>query len=127
MNGVKGLKAVFDTNILVDYLRGISPAEQELQTHTEPSISIITWMEVLVGAKNEAETGLLKKFLSSFELLPLSHEIAEEAVLLRRKYQIRIPDAIIWATARCYGSLLVTRNTRDFPHDSPEIRVPYYL
>ncbi len=37
----------------------------------------------------------------------------------------RLPDAIIWATAREASALLVTRNTKDFPADVPGVRVPY--
>ena len=47
------------------------------------------------------------------------------AVELRRERRLRLPDAIIWATARCAGCLLVTRNTGDFPEDEPDVRVPY--
>jgi predicted nucleic acid-binding protein len=41
--------------------------------------------------------------------------------------KIRVPDAIILATARVESLLLVTRNTRDFPADLPGIRVPYRI
>jgi len=34
-------------------------------------------------------------------------------------------DAIVWASARQHGCLLVTRNTRDFPADNPGVRAPY--
>jgi predicted nucleic acid-binding protein len=38
---------------------------------------------------------------------------------------MRLPDAIILATARAESALLVTRNTKDFPRDDPASRVPY--
>jgi predicted nucleic acid-binding protein len=44
-----------------------------------------------------------------------------------RKSLNRLPDAIIWATARRKNTLLITRNTKDFPAGEPDIRVPYRL
>jgi predicted nucleic acid-binding protein len=121
------MKAVIDTNILVDYLSGHPPARTELSRYRQPIVSLITWMEVLVGARETDEERILRDFLNRFEILPVDEPVAEEAVLLRRTHRIRLPDAIILATARVAGCLLVTRNTRDFPADEPGIRVPYQL
>ena len=49
------MKALFDTNILIDYLNGIDAARQEIARYEHPSISLITWMEVLVGTTAEEE------------------------------------------------------------------------
>ena len=46
-------------------------------------------------------------------------------VALRREHRMRLPDAIIWATAQDLGVLLVTRNSRDFPSKDPGVRIPY--
>lgn len=51
--------------------------------------------------------------------------VAQEAVRLRRAGRLRLPDAIIYATARVHGRTLVTRNTRDFPEGEPGVDVPY--
>jgi predicted nucleic acid-binding protein len=48
----------------------------------------------------------------------VTHEIAEVAGRLRRKSQMRAPDALIAATALVHGFGLVTRNRRDFEHVS---------
>lgn len=49
------------------------------------------------------------------------------AVQIRRAQRIRLPDAIIWATAQVNNAVLVTRNTKDFPPDQEGIRLPYTL
>ena len=64
-------------------------------------------------------------FLSHFRILPLTPQVAEEAVVLRRKHRLKLPDAIIWATALTENCLLVTRNTNDFPAKQAGIRFPY--
>ena len=51
------VKALFDTNILVDYLNAVPEARTELQRYTEKAVSIITWMEVMVGADHAQHQG----------------------------------------------------------------------
>ena len=120
------VKALFDTNILVDYLNAVPEARTELQRYTEKAVSIISWMEVMVGATSDVEVAT-RSFLSSFDVIALDGEIAERAVNLRRKHHIKLPDAIIWTTAQAHAMLLVTRNTKDFSADDPSVRMPYRL
>ena len=120
------VSALFDTNILIDYLNGIEQAKTELDRYSDKAISLITWMEVMVGATAKTE-GIMKGFLSGFVNLPIDVQIAELAVVLRKKHKIKLPDAIVWATAQVNRSIFVTRNTKDFTHDEPGIRVPYQI
>jgi hypothetical protein len=121
------MKAFFDTNILVDYLIGIEAAKHELQRYEHLFISIITWMEVMVGVDDPEEEKTIRTFLNHFSVQYINRNIAELAVQIRRKEKVRLPDAIIWATARESGYILVTRNTRDFDPEHPGIRVPYTI
>ena len=120
------MNAVFDTNIVIDALNGVSAADAEYSRYARVLISRITWMEVLVGAPDDdAQT---RDFLQTrFEIIPLDLAVAERAVELRRTHHIRLPDAIIWATAQIYDAVLVTRNTKDFHADWADIRAPYQL
>ncbi len=119
------VKALFDTNILIDYLNGIGEAKQELALYEDKAISIITWMEVLTGT-NEATDPPTRNWLkSAFTLLPLDETISNSAVAVRKRDHVKLPDAIIYATAQESARLLVTRNTRDFSPDDPLIRAPY--
>jgi hypothetical protein len=117
---------LFDTNILIDYLRGIPQARAECDKHSDRAVSIITWMEVMAGstAANEADA---RTCLLNFYTLPLPTEVAERAFLLRRAGKIKLPDAIIQATSEAAGRILITRNTRDFPPGTPGVRIPYTL
>jgi predicted nucleic acid-binding protein len=120
------VKALFDTNILIDYLNAVPEARRELERYTEKAISIITWMEVMIGADGDLEAPT-RQFLTVFEVVALDPAIAERAVGLRRGRRIKLPDAVIFATAQSRGMLLVTRNTKDFPTDDPSVRTPYQL
>ena len=121
------MKAVFDTNILIDYLNGIEAAKIELAHYSTRQISVISLIEVLVGATNAAEENAIRSFLGTFEILELSAEIASNAVAIRKQYRLKIPGAIVYATARTQGCLLVSRNTKDFNPDRPDIRIPYQI
>jgi predicted nucleic acid-binding protein len=121
------VKPVLDTNILIDYLNGIPQASQELARYPASAISPITWIEVMAGATSNGEEARLRAFLGRFTTLPVDRTVAETSSVIRRQFRLRLPDAIIWATARTHSTLLVTRNTRDFPESEPDIRVPYRL
>ena len=118
--------ALFDTNILIDHLNGVTEAREEIARFESRAISIVTWMEVMVGADPELAEPT-SRFLDGFEVIALDDRIAPRAVELRRVHRIRLPDAVIWATAQISGRLLVTRNVKDFPPDDPGVREPYTL
>jgi hypothetical protein len=119
-------KVLFDTNILIDYLNGIPQARTELSRHPDRAISIITWMEVMAGT-SEGDESQIRAFLRTFRILPVTLDVAEQSFTLRRQRKIKLPDAIIQATARVNDRILFTRNTRDFPSDEPGITIPYVL
>jgi predicted nucleic acid-binding protein len=121
------VRPVFDTNILIDYLLGKEPAREELARFPEARISAVTWIEVMVGARDVDEENQLRLFLSRFELIVLDATVAETAAMLRSVYRLRLPDAVIWASARISRSVLVKRNTKDFPQGEADIRFPYVL
>jgi len=117
---VAAVRALLDTNILIDYLIGTGEARADLDRYEARLISPITSMEVMVGAKPE-EGPVVRAFLATFELVPVNADVAERAVEIRRGCRIRLPDA----SARVANALLVTRNDRDFSADAPGVRIPY--
>ena len=115
----------FDTNIIIDALARRSQALAELRRASRPWISRVTWIEVLAGvpppARQETE-----EYLANFAIRELSPEIARRTAELRfHRRSLKIPDAVIFASAQEHGAILVTRNTRDFPASTPGVRVPY--
>jgi predicted nucleic acid-binding protein len=82
-------------------------------------------MEVMIGAETDAERFAAETLFESMRRIELSADIARRAVDLRRQLKIRLPDAIVLATADWEGCILVTRNTKDFSRADPRIRVPY--
>lgn len=119
------MKALFDTNILIDFLKGISEARIEFDSWEDKSISLITWIEIMVGASDVPdEIVAINEFLAKFEVLPIENAVAAEAVRIRKARQMKLPDAIVRATANLSSRILITTNVKDFP-PGPRVRVPY--
>ncbi|BBD70178.1 hypothetical protein NIES4072_65440 [Nostoc commune NIES-4072] len=113
------MRYVYDTNIFIYYLAD-EPTVNSLFTEKflnlhEVLISPIIRMELLsfVGLEKQEEQAI-KDLLSQFYSVPLLREIEEQTIQLRRQYKIKLPDAIIAATALHKDAVLVTRNSNDF-------------
>lgn len=120
------MNAVFDTNIVIDALNGLAQANAEYERYERVFISRVTWMEILIGATDDDTE--LRDFLDSrFEIVSIDIAVSESAVQLRRQYRMKLPDAIIWATAKITDSVLVTRNTKDFNPEWEGIYLPYQV
>ena len=78
-----------------NYLNGVEAARSELAQYSTRQISIITFIEVLVGATDSEEEKAIRGFLSTFEVLELTRKIAAETVLIRKNLRLKVPDAIV--------------------------------
>jgi len=97
-----------DTDIFVDHLRGaheLRPAQHRL------FYSVITRAELFSGTTG---SDMVVRLLSAFRELPVDREVAERAGRIRRESGLRLPDALVAATALVHGLALATRNRRDF-------------
>ncbi|MEK7953679.1 type II toxin-antitoxin system VapC family toxin [Luteolibacter soli] len=117
----------FDTNILIDFLNGVPEAQVATAPYSRRCISRITWMEVLAGVKDTPGEDIARTFLAQFDVVEMTEDVVEAALTIRRHHvpKLKLPDAIILASARLLGTRLITRNTRDFPADSADVHVPY--
>ncbi len=79
-----------------------------------PQISVITKIELLGFNTNTIEDDFLKKFIKNSIVFELTNEIVDTTITLRKQRKIKIPDAIIAATALVFDLTLLTRNTEDF-------------
>ncbi|MCR4821285.1 MAG: type II toxin-antitoxin system VapC family toxin [Treponema sp.] len=109
-----------DTCILIDYLKGKAEVQQKLTKDREQGLgmSSVTYMELMVGALNKREVGIIKKAFSDFEIVEVSESISIKARNLIEKYTkshgLLIPDALIGATALELELPLYTANIKDF-------------
>jgi len=117
---------VFDSNIVIDWLRRKQEAFDELDRYGKHLISRVTWGEVLAGEPVETRYKV-EALIAAFEVVEVDGRIMRAAADIRFRNRIKLLDAIILATAQLNGSILVTRNTKDFPANMPGVRVPYTL
>jgi toxin FitB len=100
---------LIDTDVFIDHLRGarrFDPGPNSVH------YSVITRCELYAGRSSEEER--IDTLLGPFVELPVGRQVAVHAGRLRRQLPIRMPDALIAATALEHGLSLVTRNHRDF-------------
>lgn len=110
---MSGLKFLLDTN----YILGLLQARPEILADvTERNIRVeqcayssITHMELLgYPGMTSAEDRLIRARLETFTHTPLSKAIENKVITLRRSRKIKLPDAIIAATALVEGIELLT-------------------
>lgn len=108
--GMNGIVAdiLVDTDIFIDHLRG---ARQLVPGRHRLNYSVITRAELFAG---NTASDLASTILSPFRELPVDRNVAERAGRIRREAGIRLPDALIAATAIEHKLGLATRNRSDF-------------
>ena len=104
---------LLDTNIIIYLSKRELSSQEVFFKEDEYAVSLVTYMEVL-GFKfqNSEEERFVKKLLSYFTILSIEKEIADQTVELRKKYKIKLPDAIICATAIVNDAILITNDFR---------------
>jgi hypothetical protein len=111
---------LFDTDVIIDYLRDQSDVVQYLENLSEILlISSIVVAELYSGLRDEPEREALENFLKAFEIVPVNREIAIRGGTYRRDYNkshgTGLADALIAATADIRQAKLVTLNKKHFP------------
>ena len=111
---------LFDTDVLIWVQRGNRQAAALVEREDERCISVLTYMELLQGAREKRQHEYILDFLHefSFRILPLSENIGHRAAIYIEEYSLsqglRAGDAIIAATATENGLTLCTTNVRHY-------------
>ncbi|HRF56204.1 MAG TPA: type II toxin-antitoxin system VapC family toxin [Campylobacterales bacterium] len=123
MNG----RALLDSNVIIDIAKERLDISK-INDYSAYAISVITYMETLgyrFGDTNEKIK--IKAILSCFDIVQLDGQIVETVVKIRQNNKIKLPDAIIAATALEHNMVLITNNTKDFENIITSIVSPYFL
>jgi predicted nucleic acid-binding protein len=107
---------LLDTNILIYYFNGNMESEVKSKVSTlmreSFEISVISKMEFLGFPFNFQERQKATQLIEYAMIRTLSDVIVQRVIEIRQKKRIKLPDAIIAATAMQYSAILVTRNTK---------------
>ncbi|HTI59074.1 type II toxin-antitoxin system VapC family toxin [Mucilaginibacter sp.] len=110
-----GKKYLIDSNILIEYAGNLFPKNihSALSTIVDDDfiISFITKIEVL---GHYTADRAWHNFINLASIFGADDNIIEQTILLRRDHKIKVPDAIIAATALVNNYTLLTRNIADF-------------
>lgn len=112
-----GTGYLIDTNAVIEYLNNTLPeqAGNFIDNLVQIHLSVITRMELLSwrGATTQ-QIEILTSYIRSATVLGLSESVIEQTILIRKVHRIKLPDAIIAATALSHNLTLITRNMSDF-------------
>ena len=113
MNGNR--RFVLDTNAVVSLLAGNRDLAAKLETAEYVGISVITYLEFLAfDGLSESDNDCFIRFAELVEVVPLAHDdsgLIAKALDLRSRFRMKLPDAIIGATALSRKSLLITNDS----------------
>ena len=114
-------KRLVDTDIIVDYLRGVERAKiliEESISDSEICISVISKMELLAGCRNKGEIKIVEDMFARFITIYLDEISAKIAYSLFKRFRlshgIGIFDSLIAATAIHHELPLLTKNIKHF-------------
>lgn len=98
-----------DTDVCVDHLEGTARLPG---LRTRLAYSVVTRAELLAGSVGQHDAA--RRLLAPLREIAIDRRIAEQAAAIRREAGVRLPDALVAATALVHGLMLHTRNHRDF-------------
>jgi predicted nucleic acid-binding protein len=111
---------IFDTDVLIWFFRGVGNAKDLIESEPNPTISIVSLMELIQGAKSLSELKAIRRFFPAygFRVIPINESISHLALTLMEEHSLshglQLADALIAATARETASTLATGNVRHF-------------
>ena len=110
-----GAGYLLDTNTVIDFAAETLPVEAYIKLsliiNENSRISVINQIELL----SVVDVPLpINNFVEQVSIILLNSDIVARTISLRKTYKIKLPDAIIAATALVYGLTLISHNTSDF-------------
>jgi predicted nucleic acid-binding protein len=115
-----GMKYLWDTNTAIHYLQNQFPLHSEkfmdsVLQDAQAAISVITEIELLCWkSATEKDITVLKNFIEDSTIFELEQRVKLKTAEIRKAHKIKLPDAIIAATAIVHDLILLTRNISDF-------------
>ena len=115
-----GTRYLADSNVLIDLLEGRLPLKGkqlvfEVLDQGELIVSVVTEIEVLGFQAPDDYLQKVQRLTDAAEVIPLADATTiREAIAIRRTVRLKLPDAVIAATAKVRGLTLLSRNEKDF-------------
>lgn len=105
---MSGSSYLIDTNIAL-YLLGGDKKVSEILDKNSIYLSFISELELLAFKElDEKEEKIISDFLSNCTIIDVNKKIKDNAIYLRKKYNLKLPDSIIAATAQFLNIPFIT-------------------
>lgn len=114
---MSGTKAILDSNVIIFASKETIDVEKLLSEYDEFYVSVITYIEVYAFEfQNAVEKEIIDDIFANLEIIEVNKEIADQAVTYRKNKikKIKLPDAVILATAKYAAADLLTDDWDDF-------------
>ncbi|MCA6495896.1 MAG: type II toxin-antitoxin system VapC family toxin [Chitinophagaceae bacterium] len=112
------MNMLVDSNVIIDYVSNRIPEKSanqlDIYFNSCFSVSIITKIEVLGFNTQEYELEQLESFIQLSSIVYIDEVVTDKTIEIRRMKRIKLPDAIIAATAIVKNCILLSHNTTDF-------------
>jgi predicted nucleic acid-binding protein len=113
-----GMNMLVDSNVIIDYVSNRIPEKSAKQLdnyfNSNFSVLIISKIEVLGFNTLDYEMEQLESFIQLNSIVYIDEAVADKTIEIRRMKRIKLPDAIIAATALVQNCILLSHNTTDF-------------
>ena len=111
---------LIDTDVLIWYMKGNEKAYNAIENSENFFISVVTYMELVQGMRNNTELNTLRKALNGWnaKILYISEEISVKAMFFLEQHylshSIQLADSLIGATAISHGLTILTSNDKHY-------------
>lgn len=124
MNGKD--KILFDSNAIIYASQGLIDIEKLLTERASCYASMVTFIEVYsFNFTDPTEKRVIDRIIDEIEIIDLNRNIADLAIDYRKSKvkKIKLPDAVILATARSVNADLITNNLKDFENVDTSVNI----
>lgn len=105
---MNGVDLFVDTNVLINLAEGRSGVDQYLESNNlfvsvVSEIELLGWHKITTSQKN-----YFKSLLNDCSVVGITNPVKELSIQLKQKHKVKLPDAIIAASALHLGTPLLT-------------------
>ncbi|MCU0240478.1 MAG: type II toxin-antitoxin system VapC family toxin [Pyrinomonadaceae bacterium] len=123
---MSGTKAILDSNVIIFTTKGIIDVDDLLSKYDKFYTSVISFIEVYAfDFQNSVEKDVADEIFANLEIIDVNQEIADQAIIYRKNKlkKIKLPDAIILASAKYANAELLTDDWDDFQNIDSTVNV----
>lgn len=110
---------LIDSNAIIQFLDETLPEKaidwlEQIIENEDYVISVINEIEVLSFGGRPQALAVAERFIQNSNVIQLTSDIIAKTIEVRQQVKLKLPDAVIAATALVHDLIIITRNTKDF-------------